>query len=358
MTSRLVAGCMTGTSIDSIDAALVRIEGNGPEMTPRFIRGASRPLGELAPRLRALAEQHPVSAGDIAALSREFSLAHVPVLRELLGMDCVDLIAVHGQTVFHQPPTSWQMLSPAPIALALRTPVVFDLRAADLAAGGQGAPITPLADWAFFRRMPRPLSLVNLGGFCNVTLLAANADQDHPGLITGRDVCPCNHLLDTIARDLFHVPYDDGGRRAAEGSVHDEALVDLDGILASLEGKRRSLGTGDEVGDWISRWRSHVAPPDLAASACESIGHAIAAATAGTRSLLLAGGGVKNKRLVEAIRANSAAEVAPAPDGLAEYREAASMAVLGALCQDRFPITLTQVTGVAIPPVAGIWVFP
>src|ERR1051326_2708377 len=109
MSTRLVAGCMTGTSIDSVDAALVRVEGKGLEMRAELVRGASRPLGELAPRLRKLADQEPMTAGEIATLSREFSLAHVPVLRELMGKDRADLIAVHGQTVCHRPPVSWQM---------------------------------------------------------------------------------------------------------------------------------------------------------------------------------------------------------------------------------------------------------
>lgn len=384
--TRLVVGCMTGTSIDSIDGALVRISGKGLHLSAEFIRGNSAPLGPLAPRLRRLADQEPMTAGEIAALSREFSLAHVPLIRELITGEKADLIAVHGQTVFHQPPVSWQMLTPAPIARELRTPVVFDLRAADLASGGQGAPITPIADWVFFRHHERPAAVVNLGGFCNVTLLDRGpepAEIDHqtmqalataegrvlkPGEIlpakilfpvSGRDVCPCNHLLDTIARKLFQVPFDEDGRRAAAGSVNDDALEDLEGVLTSLASRRRSLGTGDELSEWVSRWRSHVSGQDLAATACEAVGHAISLAIGDARSVRLAGGGARNGALVAAIASNCAVPVSPLAGGMAEYREAAAMAVLGALCQDRVPITLPQVTGVKEPaPVAGVWVFP
>lgn len=356
--TRLVAGCMTGTSIDSIDAAVVRIEGTGLGMRATFIRGATRPLGDLAPRLRRLAEQEPMTAGEIAALSREFSLAHVPVLREALAGERADLACIHGQTVFHKPPVSWQMLTPAAISRELACPVVFDLRAADLAAGGQGAPITPIADWVFFRSAAKPTAVINLGGFCNITLLT---DAEAPSETSGMDVCPCNHLLDAIARKLFFAEYDADGARAARGTIHTEALEDLDGVLVALRGRGRSMGTGDETGEWLSRWRGHVPADDLAASACEAIGSAIARETGDAAIALLAGGGVKNRALRSAIESCCSCRVQTTDDaGLpAEYREAACFAVLGALCQDRVPITLPAVTGVPSPaPISGAWVMP
>lgn len=133
---------MTGTSLDSLDVALVEIHGTGLELRADVVRCLTRPLGSLTGPLRALAAQQPATAGRISTLARELATLHVYALHELVGEEPVDLIAVHGQTVFHHPPASWQLINPAPIAQALRTPVVFDLRAADLAAGGQGAPIT------------------------------------------------------------------------------------------------------------------------------------------------------------------------------------------------------------------------
>src|SRR5262245_9739095 len=145
MPTRLAIGCMTGTSIDALDAALVRIEGRGLDMHADLVRGISRPLADLAPPLRALANQEPATAAHIARLAHRLAMLHVEVIRVLLVGDRPELIAIHGQTVFHAPPISWQLFNPAPIANAFDTPVVFDLRAADLAGGGQGAPITPLS---------------------------------------------------------------------------------------------------------------------------------------------------------------------------------------------------------------------
>jgi 1,6-anhydro-N-acetylmuramate kinase len=212
--ARRAIGCMTGTSIDSLDVALVEITGTGLAMTAHFVRGHTVSLGELAPRLRALAEQEPMTAGEIATLSREFALLHVEAVRALMRDEPspADLICVHGQTVYHKPPVSWQLLTPSIIAHEVGVPVVHDLRAADLAKGGQGAPITPIADWVFFGHLPGPLGIVNLGGFCNVTLLpgadATIAESQELNAIKGMDVCACNQLLDAIARKLLNREYD------------------------------------------------------------------------------------------------------------------------------------------------------
>ena len=355
---RVVVGCMTGTSIDGLDAAMVRIHGHGLAMSAEFVRGITLPLGDLAPRLKDLADQRPMTAGAIAALSRDFALLHGAAVRELLCGDRADLICVHGQTVYHAPPVSWQMFNSAVLAYETGTPVVFDLRAADLAAGGQGAPITPIADWFFFRAA-QPTAVVNLGGFCNITLLPRESKSIED--IEGFDVCACNHVLNAVARVMLRAEYDRDGAAALSGSVHSEAAVDLEGVLASQSRAGRSLGTGDEVGGWISRFRARVNGPDLAATACEVIGQTIARRVQGAHRILVAGGGARNAALVKGIRDWSSAPVQSIDTAGVpiEFREAAAMGVLGALCRDRVPITLPRVTGLNTPaPVAGAWVYP
>src|SRR5262245_35495304 len=151
MTTRRVIGCMTGTSLDGLDVALVEIEGNGLGMKARVKAWNSHKLGPAGPSLRTLAAQEPLMAGDIAQAMHDFAALHAEACLEGAEGAPVDLVCVHGQTVFHKPPLSWQVMQPAPIARAMKCPVVYDLRAADLAAGGQGAPITPIADWVLFR---------------------------------------------------------------------------------------------------------------------------------------------------------------------------------------------------------------
>jgi anhydro-N-acetylmuramic acid kinase len=355
--SRLVVGCMTGTSIDAIDASLVAIEGGGLEMQARFIRGVSRDLDPIRAELRHLASQQPMAAGETANLAHRFALLHLDAIRQLVAKETPDLICVHGQTVFHQPPVSWQLMHPAPIAHALRCPVVFDLRSADLAAGGQGAPVTPLSDYVMYSA-PEPVDIVNLGGFCNITHLPARGDAIET--IRGRDVCACNQLLDAVSRATTDHPYDRDGACAARGDPDRRDLERLTTLLTRQAISGRSLGTGDELFGWIESVRHTIPPETIAATACEALGGVIGRQLHAPKAIL-AGGGVRNRTLVAAIRRHTSGEVHLSDDfGIpCEYREAAAFAVLGALCQDRVPITLPQVTGVPSPaPIAGSWVLP
>lgn len=364
MERRLVVGCMTGTSIDGIDAALVAIEGNGLDLRAFIVRGISRPLGELSKGLREAAEQRPLTAARFAELSHELAAVHVRAITELLSGDKCDLIAVHGQTIYHAPPMSWQLINPSPVAHHFGVPVVFDMRAADLASGGQGAPITPISDAILLREFPSSAAVVNLGGFCNVTTGVGRSERGiDTARIGGRDVCACNHILDAVARGTMNRAYDEGGMTALSGTMDPEALDGLLAILSEQGVAGRSLGTGDEVVGWIESHRERVRGSDLAATACAAIGRAIAESVRGAETILLAGGGAKNMALVKAIRlaaVPAAVRFADEAGISSTYREPVAIAVLGALCQDRVPITLPQVTGCGSvpPPISGCWVLP
>jgi 1,6-anhydro-N-acetylmuramate kinase len=357
-TARLVAGCMTGTSIDSLDAALLEISGRGLDMRVEWRGAVTRELGDLKPRLRALADQQPMTAAEIAALAHDFALLHGESLKGLCNGRTPDLVCIHGQTVYHKPPLSWQLFQPAPVAHALRCPVVYDLRAADLAAGGQGAPITPIADLILYGSPTGARAVVNLGGFCNITHLPARADAS-PGDIGGGDLCACNQLLDALSRATTGEPYDDGGRLASRGRPVAAALDRLVRLLSQQRCAGRSLGTGDELHAWIQSVRHELSPENAGATACEALG-AVIAPQLGAPAIL-AGGGVKNAALLASIRRHARHEVMLSDDhGIpATYREAACFAILGALCHDRVPITLPKVTHVPTPaPISGHWVLP
>lgn len=366
---------MTGTSLDALDAALVAISGTGLELRAACRRTINRPLGPLADALRSLAAQEPHTAATIAQLAHDFAGLHVQAVRELARDDVVDLVTVHGQTVFQAPPVSWQLLNPTVIAHGLQGPVVCDLRAADLAAGGQGAPITPIADYVLFRAAHEARGVINLGGFCNVTLLPSGYGRtptDHAtatALIRGGDVCACNQLLDGLARRLLDEPYDADGRRALTGQVRHEIRDEIATRLRTQGAASRSLGTGDELEAWSARLQGRAAAEDVLRSACEALATVIvdalehlAARQALTQPAryLLAGGGVKNRALREAIaqRASVPVDLSDAFGVAAGAREAVAMAVLGALCQDGVAITLPAVTGVPPPaPLAGVWAY-
>jgi 1,6-anhydro-N-acetylmuramate kinase len=386
---RYVAGCMTGTSIDGIDAALIEIKGNGLEMKTKVVKCLSDSLGGLSEPLRKIAKQNPMTAEQITKTARDFGILHLELLRKLAGNHHIDLVSVHGQTVFHKPPLSWQLINPSPIAYGLGVPVVYDLRAADLAMGGEGAPITPLADYVMFRDDKETRYVVNLGGFCNVTILTPSRETGEtngfvpcetgeengfvsspPALrggnqrggreISGKDLCVCNQLLDKISENLFHKRYDTGGFQAKNGSVQSESYEALLELLIVQSNSKRSLGTGDEMEKWIQRHSSRHIGADIARTACAAIAETIAKYCKPANRLLLAGGGVMNKTLTREIRKRFEIPVDLSDDyGVpSQFREAIAMAILGALCQDRTPITLPNVTGVKQTPVSGCWVMP
>ncbi len=349
---RLVFGFMTGTSIDALDGSAVRVLSHGPDLRAEPLHHVSLSLGELAPRLRALASGVPCSACDIAALARDFALLHAAGAQELAAR-CgpPSVMVVHGQTVFHAPPLSWQLFNPAPLAAALNAPVIHDLRGADLAHGGQGAPITPLADWVLFRSASESRAVVNLGGFCNATMLPRGAS---PRDVLGFDVCACNHVLDEVARRALGAPFDLDGAAASTGRAQTGAVDELCTVLGAQREQRRSLGSGDESSQWVERWGGRgVSGPDLAATAVDAIARVIAGSIAShaPERVLLAGGGAHNRALVAAL-ARHVPSCVEATDGHGvpiAHRESTAIAVLGALCEDQTPITLVQVTGTIAP---------
>lgn len=382
---RHAVGVMTGTSIDGLDAALVRLEGHGYELQAELLGFKSVSLGKLAAPLRAAANQQPMTAGDFARLALEFGRLHAEVIVHLAGSGPrLDLIAVHGQTVFHDPPVSWQLINPAPIEHAFGCPVISDLRQADLASRGQGAPITPLADWVMFRDETRSRAIVNLGGFINLTFLPRRHRESDPDLrhdvpqvrrgaplpqdsgprirdlvstIQGRDLCAGNQLLDAIARKAFDCAYDDEGRHARSGIIRDELIVSLMEKLRAQGDARRSLGTGDELEAWVCDHLHNVPPADLAASACTALSRCVTESIERFGSehdpvdeIILAGGGTRNRALVDALRHHALQPVRISDDlGVpAHGREAMAMAILGAMKLDGIPITLPQVTGRAV----------
>lgn len=366
---RLLFGCMTGTSIDALDACAVAARGHGLAMSVRVLGGVSRPQGSLAEGLRRLAEGGAVTAGEVSRLALAFGELHAEACDELAERyGGPELVAVHGQTVFHAPPSSWQMVNPWPVAERLGCAVVSDLRGADLARGGQGAPITPIADWVMFRSAHERRAVVNLGGFCNITLLGRDAGLESGGPeVGGRDVCACNHLLDGAARAGLGLDFDPSGENALRGRADPTASDELAALLSAQSGAKRSLGTGDESRAWIEKWAKALGGEDLVASAVDALGRVIAgAATKGTTAggepvgrVILAGGGAMNRALVAAISrgCEGVVQTSEALGVGVSLREAAQMAVLGALSRDGVAITLTGVTGVRAPaPISGAWI--
>jgi len=329
---------MTGTSMDGIDATAASIEGQGLEMKVSFLQMATEPIDELQKQLRLLTTDLTNDAMLDTTSLQVGKKTRAAIMQ--LDINNIDLIALHGQTIFHKPPKSMQLINPSPIVSTFDCTVLTDPRASDLLLGGQGAPITPLADWIMFRDKACDTAIVNLGGFCNITLLPKNCQ---PCDVLGFDLCCCNLLLDAIARERLGLQFDQNGDCALQGKVHEPLFCKLKNKLQEQHDQHRSLGSNDDIGAWFLRKSCELQTNDLLATATKAIGSYIKSITATTDRILVAGGGVHNKALVRAI-GNKAqkTDVLGIPT---QAREAMAMAVLGALATDGVSITLPQITG-------------
>ena len=335
---------MTGTSIDALDVAIARIHGTGLEMRVELLAVEQTPLGALKAPLRAAADQTPMSALDFARLAHRFGLLHAEAISSLTGRLGItpDLICLHGQTVAHDPPVGWALLDTTPLLAHFECTIVTELRHLDMAHGGQGAPISPLADWILFRG-ERPRTIVNLGGFCNITSLPGGSGGWNQ--VTGRDLCPCNHLLDEGARRWLDASMDLDGQKAMTGTADPtltaglaEAMgTDRDGTGESA----RALAQGDEGRTFLDRLEGLPAVEDRLATLTRALAIRITKAVTPGEDVVLFGGGTFNQALVDDIaKGRTPAPTCTGMNGVpVSAREALAMAVLGACAQDGIMIT-------------------
>jgi anhydro-N-acetylmuramic acid kinase len=236
---RLVAGLISGTSMDGIDAALVRI--SGPATRPRVRLVAFATLAYSAPvrqSLLRIASGESVTAGGISQLNfllgELFAEAALRVCRKArVSSSRLAAIGSHGQTVYHQgAPTresgrsvtsTLQIAEPSVIAERTRALVVADFRTADMAAGGQGAPLVPMVDYLLLRDARQGTVALNIGGIANFTVIPAGAK---PEQVFGFDTGPGNMIIDGLVRHFTRgqKAYDAGGRWAAKGRVIEPLL--------------------------------------------------------------------------------------------------------------------------------------
>ena len=235
--ARLVVGLMSGTSADGIDAVLTRITGCGPETRLEQL-GFYFQSFDSGTR-QAILDICGGSAGgtrEVCLLGTHLGKLYAQAVRELLkrtGVEKIDLIGCHGQTVYHIPdPTPYlgtalrgtlQIGDPSYLAEEFGCPVVSDFRIRDMAAGGLGAPLVPYTEFLLYRSDTEDVALQNIGGIGNVTLLPAGCTLNQ---VTAFDTGPGNMVMDALTARLTEgkQTYDDGGRLAASGKVIPELL--------------------------------------------------------------------------------------------------------------------------------------
>jgi anhydro-N-acetylmuramic acid kinase len=224
-----VIGLMSGTSVDGIDAALVDIQGEPERLRIELLGFATYPYAaELRAKILAVCAGAPLSAFEFAALDDHIAESFAAAALQLQKHHGpADLIGSHGQTIFHRPPEdnlglSWQLGRGEAIAQQTGIKTVSNFRRADLAAGGQGAPLVPKVDAYLLAHPTKHRCIQNLGGIGNVTYLPPKNQPDWENHVIGWDTGPGNVLLDLAIQKLTagQQAYDQDGIWASQGTPH------------------------------------------------------------------------------------------------------------------------------------------
>ena len=239
---KCVIGLMSGTSVDGIDAAIVEIAGHGLETVVELLAFETFRFPSGVPQ-RILALCHPDTGRVDDICEMNFYIGHLfaEAVKHVLhksGMRASDiaLIGSHGQTIHHLPkdtntddnvsryPSTLQIGEPAIIAHETGIPTIADFRVADMAAGGQGAPLVSYSDYLLFRNSEKTVGLLNIGGIANLTVLPANGTFDS---VSAADTGPGNMCIDAVVTEITQGSerYDKAGRRAAQGTPY-QGLID------------------------------------------------------------------------------------------------------------------------------------
>src|SRR5579883_461987 len=362
-------GLMSGTSYDGVDVALV--DTNGEEigrMGPTFYR----PYGEgeravLREAMTAAAElsdrtARPPPLSDAEDLVTRTHAEAVEAFMAANGMEPQDIAVVgfHGQTVLHDPPRrlTVQLGQGQALARRLGIPVVHDFRAADVAAGGQGAPFVPVFHRALVRLLHAagPVAVLNIGGVANITYIDGEAD------LIACDIGPGNALIDDFMRERTGRPHDAEGRAAAAGQV-DEAAIER--ILAHpffAEPAPKSLDR-NAFRNWIAANQSlsgkslEDGAATLTALTAAAIGRAITLLPRRPQSYIVAGGGIRNPVLMEMLSARLAPARVATADAIgwsADALEAQAFAYLAVRSLNGLPLSFPSTTGVPQPMTGGV----
>ena len=367
--SELYVGLMSGTSLDGMDAAVARFDGDAVA------------LAGFVTRPYSAAERDQLERAMTGGSTRDLALLHARIAdwaaeatSEAMtssGVRPADVagIGFHGQTVWHEPPAvTWQLGSAALLAERFGVPVVSDFRSRDVAAGGQGAPLVPIADALLFGAADRPRILLNLGGMANATWVER---RGLTGSAVAFDTGPGMAVVDAIARLVDpSLPYDVGGRLASGGTVDHSALDTLLAEPFFAAPPPKSTGRERFGRAYAEALHARVPGADGVATAVELTARTVADAVARllpeAPEVLASGGGCHHPLLWERI-GTLLRELTGGATALRRFddeffegdaKEAVAFALLARLTLTRRPGNLPAATGAAGPRVLGSVTFP
>lgn len=353
--TRMAIGLMSGTSADGVDAAIIETDGVAVRRTGSFLTIPYPPALQraLLDVMRDPERAEHDGLGDLVSAVTTANAAAVVRVMALEGVQAaeVDVVGMHGQTVLHRPHRRFtrQLGDGAALAALIGAPVVDGFRLADVAAGGQGAPLVPLFHQALTQGMPGPLAVLNLGGVGNVTYL------DGPRVLAF-DTGPANALLDDWMQRHTDAGYDEGGRIAASGRVDGDRLSRLlDNPYFDLP-PPKSLDRNAFPQDGVDGLSLADGAATLAAFTVHAVARSREYLPKAPLRWIVAGGGSHNAALMDGLRAMLGVPVEPVEmlGWSGDALEAQAFGFLAVRSILGLPLSLPSTTGVPRPMPGGV----
>ena len=356
-------GLMSGTSLDGVDVALIETDG---KKVKAFGPSGYRPYTDFERRLllQALTEAVHLQArearpGILLEAERIVTTAHAEAIASFkaqnrIASEDIDIVGFHGQTVLHRPAEKMtvQIGDACALARAIHIPVMHDFRAADVAAGGQGAPLVPVYHRALAQSLERegPIVVLNIGGVANVTYIDGDT-------LIACDTGPGNALLDDFMNRTTGQRFDADGRMAAQGTADtawiEEALKDPFFALPPPKSLDRN--------DFAKRILRNASPTDgaatLTAFTVAAIARIVPLLPKRPKSWVVAGGGARNHTMMRMLREKLQPAKVESADALGwstDAIEAQAFGFLAARGLKGLPLSYPATTGVPIPMTGGI----
>lgn len=368
----IIAGIMSGTSLDGIDVAICEFKSESD--TPEFDLLASKtyPFPKYAAELIVDVlnkEVHISAISNLNSLLSELYALSVIDLCETsnVKLEMIDSIAVHGQTVWHQPipvqigahsiRSTLQLINAPLIAQRTGRPVIFDFRSADLSLGGQGAPLVPIFDYAYFRNETKDTICLNIGGIANITHIAPKNSANIKAFDTG----PGNMLIDAAMNHFFAKDYDNDGAIARMGSTDYDLLQELLSHPFICSSPPKSTGR-EAFGKafFETLINRNINENDLVNTltrfTVESVKLNIEMFCCNKASLLVSGGGARNSFMIELLQSALPEFDVHTSDFFGidpDFKEAIAFAYLAYLNHKRLPGNIPAVTGAAKSAILG-----
>ncbi|WP_299683105.1 anhydro-N-acetylmuramic acid kinase [uncultured Dokdonia sp.] len=334
-----VVGVMSGTSLDGIDFAYLKITIK-PTYNAQIITAETQSYPDAW--IKKLQAAVHYNARDLQELNKSYTqylgeAIHQFIEKNKIPRDTLDAICSHGHTILHQPDQGYtlQIGNLPEIASIVKCKTVYDFRVQDVTLGGQGAPLVPIGDQLLFSTYDY---CINLGGFANVSMQKENTRIAY-------DICAVNTVLNTYALQLGKA-YDDGGAFAKAGTVNIPLLDDLNALSFFKKSPPKSLGiewVQEHIFPIISNYK--IPPKDVLATFTEHIAQQLANQIKENSAVLITGGGAYNTYLMERLQALKKCEVIVPDNVLVEYKEALIFGLLGVLKLEGKNNCLASVTG-------------